>query len=143
MCLSLHVCVIVYHHNLPSLSLFLSLSLSLFRVSSVKDFDLPLMAFGRTLTKLELTNCTNFQSGTALQIRKFCASLVSLVLDIDSAAANSNAGLAEALDVNDAERNIYTLEHQVQDLQSRLNTLQVKIKGNSLISELSGGPEGR
>ena len=104
----------------------LSLSLSLFRVSSVKDFDLPLMAFGRTLTKLELTNCTNFQSGTALHIRKFCASLVSLVLDIDSAAANSNAGLSEALDVNDAERNIYTLEHQVQDLQSRLNTLQVR-----------------
>ena len=25
-----------------------------FRVSSVKDFDLPLMAFGRSLTKLEL-----------------------------------------------------------------------------------------
>ena len=84
------------------------------------------MAFGRTLTKLELTNCTNFQSGTALHIRKFCASLVSLVLDIDSASANSNAGLSEALDVNDAERNIYTLEHQVQDLQSRLNTLQVR-----------------
>ena len=84
------------------------------------------MAFGRTLTKLELTNCTNFQSGTALHIRKFCGSLVSLVLDIDSASANSNAGLSEALDVNDAERNIYTLEHQVQDLQSRLNTLQVR-----------------
>ena len=97
------------------------------------------MAFGRTLTKLELTNCTNFQSGTALHIRKFCASLVSLVLDIDSAAANSNAGLSEALDVNDAERNIYTLEHQVQDLQSRLNTLQVKKGQNLLISDLSGG----
>ena len=73
------------------------------------------------------TNCTNFQSGTALHIRKFCACLISLVLDIDSAAANSNAGLSEALNINDAERNIYTLEHQVQDLQSRLNTLQVRL----------------
>ena len=102
------------------------------------------MAFGRTLTKLELTNCTNFQSGTALHIRKFCTSLVSLVLDIDSAAANSNAGLSEALDVNDAERNIYTLEHQVQDLQSRLNTLQVRnfpsIVNLEFVARLSNTP---
>ena len=40
------------------------------RVASVENFDLPLMAFGPKLVKLELTNCTNFQSGTALNIRK-------------------------------------------------------------------------
>jgi len=122
---NLHLCT-SYDDTVIALAKFRNIkTLSIFRVSSVKDFDLPLMAFGRTLTKLELTNCTNFQSGTALHIRKFCGSLVSLVLDIDSASANSNAGLSEALDVNDAERNIYTLEHQVQDLQSRLNTLQI------------------
>ena len=41
------------------------------RVASVENFDLPLMAFGPKLVKLELTNCTNFQSGTALNIRKY------------------------------------------------------------------------
>jgi hypothetical protein len=93
----------------------------------VKDFDVPLMAFGRTLVALELTNCTNFQSGTALHIRKFCPQLKSLVLEIDSAEANSNAGLSEAMmEDNNGERNIWTLEHQVQDLQSKLNSLQVQ-----------------
>ena len=66
-------------------------------------------AFGSKLVKLELTNCTNFQSGTALNIRKYCASLRYLRLDIDSADANSNAGLGEVL----AEQNIHTLENQV------------------------------
>ena len=45
--------------------------LSIYRVASVENFDLPLMAFGPKLVKLELTNCTNFQSGTALNIRKY------------------------------------------------------------------------
>jgi hypothetical protein len=30
--------------------------------------------------KLELKNCTNFQSGTALNIRKYCTNLQSLIL---------------------------------------------------------------
>ena len=68
-------------------------------------------AFGSKLVKLELTNCTNFQSGTALNIRKYCASLRYLRLDIDSADANSNAGLGEVL----AEQNIHTLENQVTE----------------------------
>ena len=68
-------------------------------------------AFGSKLVKLELTNCTNFQSGTALNIRKYCASLRYLRLDIDSADANSNAGLGEVL----AEQNIHTLENQVME----------------------------
>ena len=58
-----------------------------------------------------MTNCTNFQSGTALNIRKYCASLRYLRLDIDSADANSNAGLGEVL----AEQNIHTLENQVTE----------------------------
>ena len=61
------------------------------------------------MVKLELTNCTNFQSGTALNIRKYCPNLRYLRLDIDSAEANSNAGLGEVL----AEQNIHTLENQV------------------------------
>ena len=32
------------------------------------------------LVKLELKNCTNFQSGTALNIRKYCTALQSLIL---------------------------------------------------------------
>ncbi len=85
------------------------------------------MAFGGTLVKLELTNCTNFQSGTALHIRKYCHQLKSLVLEIDSTEANSNSGLSEAMmeDNNGEVNNIWTLEHQVQDLQSRLSTLQI------------------
>ena len=94
--------------------------LSVFRVASVENFDLPLMAFGPKLVKLELTNCTNFQSGTALNIRKYCDNLRYLRLDIDSTDANSNAGIQEALQ----ETNIHTLENQVMSLQERLNTLQ-------------------
>ena len=46
------------------LSRFRNIShLSVFRVASVENFDLPLMAFGSKLVKLELTNCTNFQVG--------------------------------------------------------------------------------
>jgi len=103
------------------LSRFRNIShLSVFRVASVENFDLPLMAFGSKLVKLELTNCTNFQSGTALNIRKYCASLRYLRLDIDSADANSNAGLGEVL----ADQNIHTLENQVSSLQERLTQLQ-------------------
>jgi len=83
--------------------------LSIYRVSSVDNFDLPLMAFGAKLVKLELKNCTNFQSGTALNIRKYCCQLKSLILEIDSTDANSNAGLSEAL----GEQNILTLQNQI------------------------------
>ena len=75
----------------------------------MENFDLPLMAFGPKLVKLELTNCTNFQSGTALNIRKYCCSLRYLKLEIDSTDGNSNAGIQEALQ----EQNIHTLENQV------------------------------
>ena len=61
------------------------------------------------MVKLELTNCTNFQSGTALNIRKYCCSLRYLKLEIDSTDGNSNAGIQEALQ----EQNIHTLENQV------------------------------
>ena len=83
--------------------------LSIYRVASVNNLDLPLMAFGPKLVKLELTNCTNFQSGTALNIRKYCGQLHSLRLEIDSTESNSNAGLQEAM----GEQNLYTLQNQV------------------------------
>ena len=67
-------------------------------------------AFGGKLVKLELTNCTHFQSGTALNIRKYCHNLQYLKLEIDSTDANSNAGIQEALQ----EQNIQTLENQVE-----------------------------
>jgi len=95
--------------------------LSIYRVASVENFDLPLMAFGPKLVKLELTNCTNFQSGTALNIRKYCTSLESLRLEVDSTDGNSNAGLQEAM----AEQNLHTLQNQVSSLQERLENLQV------------------
>lgn len=95
--------------------------LSIYRVASVENFDLPLMAFGPKLVKLELTNCTNFQSGTALNIRKYCTNLQSLRLEVDSTDSNSNAGLQEAV----AEQNLYTLQNQVSNLQERLDSLQV------------------
>merc|ERR1719348_298548 len=95
--------------------------LSIYRVASVENFDLPLLAFGHKLVKLELTNCTNFQSGTALNIRKHCSNLEYLKLDIDSTDANSNAGIQElALQ----EQNINALENQVTSLQERLTQLQ-------------------
>ena len=46
---------------------------------------------------------------------------MSLILEIDSTDANSNAGLSEAL----GEQNIFVLQNQVQDLQERLSQLQV------------------
>merc|ERR1711936_1391529 len=99
------------------LSRFRNIShLSVFRVASVENFDLPLMAFGGKLVKLELTNCTHFQSGTALNIRKYCHNLQYLKLEIDSTDANSNQGLQEALE----NQNIHTLENQVTSLQERL-----------------------
>ena len=61
------------------------------------------------MIKLELNNCTNFQSGTALNIRKYCSNLQYLKLEIDSTDGNSNFGLQEALQ----EQNIHTLENQV------------------------------
>ena len=72
--------------------------------------------------------CT--QSGTALNIRKYCLGLKTLILEIDSTDANGNAGLAEAMRNEDEPptQNVWALQNQVQDLQSRLNTLQVKIK---------------
>merc|ERR1719348_1087495 len=94
--------------------------LSIYRVASVENFDLPLLAFGSKLVKLELTNCTNFQSGTALNIRKYCDNLVYLRLDIDSTDANSNNGIQEALQ----DQNIHSLENQVMSLQERLTQLQ-------------------
>merc|ERR1712012_22010 len=95
--------------------------LSIYRVASVENFDLPLMAFGPKLVKLELTNCTNFQSVTALNIRKYCTSLESLRLEVDSTDGNSNAGIQEAM----AEQNVHTLQNQVGSLQERLENLQV------------------
>ena len=73
------------------------------------------------MVKLELTNCTNFQSGTALNIRKYCPNLRYLRLDIDSAEANSNAGLGEVL----AEQNIHTLENQVAVLNYNHSPFQL------------------
>lgn len=64
------------------------------------------------------------QSGTALHIRKHCTSLRILILEIDSTEANSNAGLAEAMR-DEVAQNVWSLQNQVQDLQSRLNQLQV------------------
>lgn len=58
---NLHLCN-SYPDTVISLAKFRDLrNLSIFRVNSVENFDLPLMAFGRHLVKLELTNCTNFQ----------------------------------------------------------------------------------
>ena len=73
------------------------------------DYRYSCQAFGGKLVKLELTNCTNFQSSTALNIRKYCVSLRYLKLEIDSTDGNSNAGIQEALQ----EQNIHTLENQV------------------------------
>ena len=97
-------------------------NLSVFRVANIQNFDLPLMAFGANLVKLELTNCMNFQSGMALHIRKFCTNLNSLILDIDNVDANGNSGLSEAFQ---GEQNVWSLQNQVLDLQSRLNQLQI------------------
>ena len=77
-------------------------------------------AFGSKLVKLELTNCTNFTSGTALNLRKYCAQLRYLRLEVDSADGDTGGGLEEV-----GEQNIHQLEHQVSSLQERLNTLQV------------------
>jgi len=117
----MHLCMTFPETFFP-LSRFREIShLSIYRVSSVDNFDLPLMAFGAKLVKLELKNCTNFQSGTALNIRKYCCQLKSLILEIDSTDANSNAGLSEAL----GEQNILTLQNQVSSLQEKLDTLQM------------------
>ncbi|XP_023341159.1 uncharacterized protein LOC111711133 [Eurytemora carolleeae] len=117
----MHLCM-TWPETFFPLSRFREIShLSIYRVSSVDNFDLPLMAFGQKLVKLELKNCTNFQSGTALNIRKYCTALQSLILEIDSTDANSNAGLSEAL----GDQNILTLQNQVSSLQDRLNTLQM------------------
>jgi len=117
----LHLCM-TWPDTFFPLSRFRSIThLSIYRVASVENFDLPLMAFGPKLVKLELTNCTNFQSGTALNIRKYCNNLESLRLEIDSTEANSNAGLQEAM----GEQNLYTLQNQVSSLQERLDSLQV------------------
>jgi len=118
---TMHLCM-TYAETFFPLSRFREIShLSIYRVSSVENFDLPLMGFGSKLVKLELKNCTNFQSGTALSIRKYCDNLKSLILEIDSTDANSNAGLSEAL----GEQNIVTLQNQVENLQEKLNTLQM------------------
>jgi len=117
----MHLCM-TYPETFFPLSRFREIThLSIYRVSSVENFDLPLIAFGSRLVKLELKNCTNFQSGTALNIRKHCSQLRSLILEIDSTDANSNAGLSEAL----GEQNIHTLQNQVTNLQDKLNTLQM------------------
>jgi len=117
----MHLCM-TWPETFFPLSRFRKIShLSIYRVASVENFDLPLMAFGSKLIKLELTNCTNFQSGTALNIRKYCCNLQSLKLEIDSIDANSNAGLQEAV----GEQNINTLQNQVSTLQEKLNQLQV------------------
>eukprot|EP00090_Calanus_glacialis_P003393 TRINITY_DN12513_c0_g1_i1.p1 TRINITY_DN12513_c0_g1~~TRINITY_DN12513_c0_g1_i1.p1 ORF type:complete len:570 (-),score=148.82 TRINITY_DN12513_c0_g1_i1:78-1787(-) len=117
----IHLCM-TWPESFFYLSRFRDVShLSIFRVCSVENFDLPMMAFGRKLVKLELTNCTNFQSGTALNIRKYCENLQYLRLEIDSTDANSNAGIQEALE----DQNIHTLENQVSSLQERLTQLQI------------------
>jgi len=117
----MHLCM-TWPDSFFYLSRFRDVShLSIFRVCSVENFDLPMMAFGRKLVKLELTNCTNFQSGTALNIRKYCENLQYLKLEIDSTDANSNQGIQEALE----NQNIHTLENQVTSLQERLTQLQV------------------
>jgi len=116
----LHLCMTFPETFFP-ISRFREVShLSIYRVASVENFDLALMAFGGKLVKLELKNCTNFQSGTALNIRKYCGNLQSLILEVDSTDANSSAGLSEAL----GEQNIMTLQNQVSSLQDRLQTLQ-------------------
>ena len=82
---------------------------------------------------MELTNCTNFQSGTALNIRKYCGNLQYLRLEIDSTDGNSNAGIQEALQ----EQNIHTLENQVGkfyiDVYTHINDHVVDIIMVSLI----------
>ncbi len=76
---------------------------------------------------LDLRNVCNFQSGTALHIRKYCGNLTNLVLEIDPSdgggGGNSSGALAEAL--NAEQQSVWMLQNQVQDLQSRLNQLQV------------------
>jgi len=60
----IHLCM-TWPESMFYLSRFREVThLSIYRMSSVENFDLPMMAFGRKLVKLELTNCTNFQSGT-------------------------------------------------------------------------------
>lgn len=118
---TIHLCM-TWPETFFPLSRFREINhLSIYRVSSVENFDLPLMAFGEKLVKLELRNCTKFQSGTALNIRKHCSNLQSLILEIDSTDANSNAGLSEVL----GEQSVFVLQNQVQDLQERLTQLQV------------------
>lgn len=41
-------------------------SFSVFRIASVENFDLPMMAFGAKLVRLELSNCAAFQVRIAL-----------------------------------------------------------------------------
>ena len=85
-----------------------------------------LKAFGSKLVKLELTNCTNFTSGTALNLRKYCAQLRHLRLEVDSADGDTGGGLEGV-----GEQNIQQLEHQVSSLQERLNTLQVLFRAGN------------
>jgi len=121
----IHLCM-TWPDTFFPLSRFREVShLSIYRVASVENFDLPLLAFGHKLVKLELTNCTNFQSGTALNIRKHCSNLEILRLEIDSTDGNSNAGLQEAM----GEQNLYSLQNQVSTLQERLDNLQVTMLG--------------
>ena len=96
--------------------------LTLCKLANEEHLDLPLMAFGHTLVKLELKSCLKFQSGSALHIRKYCTNLQTLLLDIENVDSNSNSGISEAFE---GTQNVWTLQHQVMDLQSRLNQLQV------------------
>jgi len=116
----IHLCM-TWPETFFPISRFRSIShLSIYRVESVENLDLPLMAFGSKLVKLELTNCTKFNTGTALNIRKFCPNLQILRLEVDSIDGNSNAGLNEAV----GEQNINTLQNQVLTLTERLDQLQ-------------------
>ncbi|CAB4062259.1 unnamed protein product [Lepeophtheirus salmonis] len=98
--------------------------LSIFRVSSVDNLDTTLTLIGHNLRKLELRNCTDFQSGAALHIRKNCPQLQSLILEIDNTDADSH-GLEGVLHVPIEANNVITLQNHVQDLHSRLDRLQV------------------
>lgn len=126
-----HLCTTFEDTFIPLARLRMVHTLILDRVASLENFDLPLMAFGIKLVKLELKACNNFHSGTALHIRKFCPNLKYLSLEIDTTAPNSQANpdiLAggDGGNNNGGQQNIWALQNQVDDLQSKLNKLQVR-----------------
>ncbi len=110
-------------------------SLSIGRVATMVDFEMPLQNFGVTLVRLELTGVRHFQSGSALHIRRCCPNLAFLTLEIESTDAGGSGqgsqGSGQGAGDDPAaqaqgEQSVWALQNQVDDLQSRLSKLQVR-----------------